>query len=78
VASRTRVIPEVVDIDKRGLGITVKPEDPGSLADAIILLLKDKALRQDMGGKGRDYVERERSWRIVAKRTQGIMEALRS
>jgi len=78
VASRTRVIPEVVDIDKRGLGITVKPEDPGSLADAIILLLKDKVLRQDMGGKGRDYVERERSWRIVAKRTQGIMEALRS
>jgi len=78
VASRTDVIPEVVDLDTRGLGMTVKPEDPGALADAIILLLKDKALRQDMGEKGRDYVERERSWRIVAKRTQGIMEALRS
>jgi len=78
VASRTRVIPEVVDLERRGLGITVKPEDPGSLADAIILLLKDKALRRDMGEKGRDYVERERSWRIVAKKTQDIMEALRS
>jgi glycosyltransferase involved in cell wall biosynthesis len=77
VASRTDVIPEVVDLDTRGLGITVKPEDPGALADAIILLLKDKALRQDMGEKGRDYVERERSWRIVAKQTQEIMEALR-
>jgi glycosyltransferase involved in cell wall biosynthesis len=78
VASRTGAIPEVVDLDRRGLGITVKPEDPGALADAITLLLQDKALQRDMGEKGRDYVERERTWKIVAKRTQDIMEALRS
>jgi glycosyltransferase involved in cell wall biosynthesis len=78
VASRTGAIPEVVDLDRRGLGITVKPEDPGALADAITLLLRDKALQRDMGKKGRDYVERERTWKIVAKRTQDIMEALRS
>ncbi len=78
VASRTSVIPEVVDLDRRGLGITVKPEDPGALADAIIRLLKDNALRRKMGDEGRDYVETERNWRIVARRTQDIMQAMRS
>ena len=78
VASRTVVIPEVVDLERRGLGITVKPEDPVALADAIIRLLRDNALRRKMGDEGRDYVERERNWRIVARRTQDIMQALRS
>jgi glycosyltransferase involved in cell wall biosynthesis len=76
VASRTDVIPEVVDLNRRGLGITVKPEDPGALADAIIRLLKDNPLRRKMGDEGRDYVERERSWKIVAQRTQDIIEAM--
>ena len=78
VASRTGVIPEVVDLNRRGLGITVKPEDPGALAVAIIRLLKDNALRRKMGDEGRDYVERERNWKIVAQRTQDIMQAMRS
>jgi glycosyltransferase involved in cell wall biosynthesis len=78
VASRTVAIPEVVDLNRRGLGITVKPEDPDALADAIIRLLKDNALRRKMGDEGRDYVERERNWKIVAQRTQDIMQAMPS
>lgn len=76
VASQTSVIPEVVDLSTRGLGITVKPEDESALAEAILRLLRDEALRRKMGEEGRQYVERERNWKIVAQRTQDIMEAL--
>jgi glycosyltransferase involved in cell wall biosynthesis len=78
VASRTSVIPEVVDLGERQLGITVQPEDPNALAATIVRLLKDEKLRERMGRGGRDYVERERNWEIVAKRTQDIMYALHS
>ena len=73
VASRTSVIPEVVDLGERQLGITVQPEDPNALASAILRLLKDKGLKGKMGKGGRAYVEKERSWKIVAQKTQGIM-----
>jgi glycosyltransferase involved in cell wall biosynthesis len=75
VASQTEVIPEVVDLGQRGLGITVEPEDPNALARAILHLLKDEGLREKMGRGGRDYVEKERSWKIVAQKTQGIMHS---
>jgi glycosyltransferase involved in cell wall biosynthesis len=54
----------------------VKPEDPVALADAILRLLKDEGLSEKMGKWGRDYVERERNWSIVAQKTQDIMHAL--
>jgi glycosyltransferase involved in cell wall biosynthesis len=76
VASHTEVIPEVVDLSERGLGIIVKPEDASALAEAILRLLKDDKLRREMAKEGRDYVERERSWKIVAQRTQVIMRSL--
>lgn len=76
VASQTEVIPEVVDLDQRQLGITVQPGDPNALAGAILRLLRDEGLREKMGKGGRDYVEKERTWRIVAQNTQGIMQAL--
>jgi glycosyltransferase involved in cell wall biosynthesis len=74
VASRTDVIPEVVDLTERGLGITVTPEDPGALAKAILRLLKNEEMREEIGKEGRNYVERERSWKIVAKKIQTIMQ----
>jgi len=76
VASETEVIPEVVDLTKKGLGITVKPEDAGALAMAIIRLLKNDALREQMGKDGRNYVKQERSWKVVAQKTQCIMHTL--
>ncbi len=49
VASQTEVIPEVVDLSQRELGITVQPEEPNALARAILRLLKDGTLREKMG-----------------------------
>jgi glycosyltransferase involved in cell wall biosynthesis len=76
VASETKVIPEVVDLTKKGLGIIVKPEDAGALARAIIRLLKNDVLREQMGKDGRSYVKQERSWKIVAQKTQYIIHTL--
>lgn len=76
VASQTEVIPEVVDLTKKSLGITVQPEDAKALAEAILSLLKNENLREQMGKEGRVYVERERSWKIVAEKTEEIINNL--
>ena len=73
VASETEVIPEIVDLEEKNLGITVQPEDANALADALLRLLEDEGLRAKMGEGGRDYVVRERSWKIVAEKTQKLM-----
>lgn len=78
VASHTEVIPEVDDLTKKGLGITVQPEDASALANAILRVLKNKKLQEQLGKGGRNYVERERSWKIVAQKTQAIMQSLAS
>jgi len=76
VASQTEVIPEVVDLTKKSLGITVQPEDASALANAILCVLKNKKLQEQLSKDGRNYVERERSWKIVAQKTQAIMQSL--
>jgi len=76
VASRTEVIPEVVDLTKKSLGITVQPEDASALANAILRVLKNKKLQEQLGKDGRDYVKRERSWKIVAQKIQVILHNL--
>ena len=39
-----------------------------SLAEAIVKLAGNAPLRREMGRRGRDLVERELSWRVVAER----------
>ena len=69
VASATESIPEILDIKKKRLGLTVEPENSKDLAKAILFLLNDRNLRKISGSGGRVYVEKERSWRIVAYKT---------
>lgn len=76
VASRTSVIPEVVDLEERGLGITVTPENSTALAEALLQLMADDSLRLRLGQGGRQYVLGERSWRRVAERTCDILKGL--
>ncbi|MCJ7497128.1 MAG: glycosyltransferase family 4 protein [candidate division Zixibacteria bacterium] len=56
VATRVGGIPEVIQDQKTG--ILVLPEDPHSLASAIITLLKDRNLATRLGEKGRERVEK--------------------
>lgn len=76
IASNTSVIPEIIDINKKKLGLTVEPENSDDLANAILLLLRDKHLRKKLGSGGRAYVVKERNWKIVAHKTLTQMQDL--
>ena len=56
VAARAGATPEVVDDGRTG--ILVPTEDPASLAEAILKLLRDPVLRDRMGAAGRETVTR--------------------
>jgi glycosyltransferase involved in cell wall biosynthesis len=49
-----------------GCGRFVDPDDPRSLADALIALADDPALAQRMGARARDLAETEFSWDTLA------------
>lgn len=50
-------------VEKNNIGILVNPEDKKSLANAIIILLKNPKMRQEMGERARQLAERELSWK---------------
>ena len=58
-------IKEVVKNEETGL--LVKP-DSQELANAILKLLSDKALREKMGQAGREFVSKHFSWEICAEK----------
>lgn len=65
VASRTGGITDLVEDGRNGL--LVPPGDAGALADAILRLLGDAALRAAMGGEGRRRAEIYSTERMVEK-----------
>lgn len=73
VASNTAVIPEIIDIKERSLGMTVKPEDSDELARAILFFLENGEKAIKMGNRGREYIQSERSWEAVARKTNNLI-----
>jgi len=65
IASHVGGMPELVVDGETGL--LVPPSDSGALARAILRLLSDPALRQDMGQAGRRRVVRFQSSTIVTQ-----------
>lgn len=47
-------------------GVLVDPLDPGSIADAVIRLMRDPALACRLGENGRSWVESEMNWNRAA------------
>ncbi|MDT8368603.1 MAG: glycosyltransferase family 4 protein [Longimicrobiales bacterium] len=74
VASRVGGIPEAV-VDER-TGVLVEPDDPASLARALIRLLADADLRARMGAEARAWVRTERSLAVMVRETRTLYEAL--
>jgi glycosyltransferase involved in cell wall biosynthesis len=72
VATRVGGLPDVV---RDGItGLLVPPADARSLAQAIIRLLKDSALRQKMGQNAKQFSEKELSWDKVAEKTLKVYQ----
>jgi glycosyltransferase involved in cell wall biosynthesis len=57
-------------------GIPVPLEDSRGLAEAVMTLLKDKSLREEMGRNGRKFVMDNLSWEIAAKRLLQVAESV--
>jgi glycosyltransferase involved in cell wall biosynthesis len=55
-------------IEEAQCGLAVPPEDPKALADAILSLYNDKALRVRLGQNGRRYAEEHLSLKVASKR----------
>jgi glycosyltransferase involved in cell wall biosynthesis len=69
-------IPNLEFIEEQNAGLLVEPENPEELAKAVIKLMKDESLREEMGKKGRDFVVRYYSWEANARRVAEVCENL--
>jgi len=63
------------EVTEARCGIVVPPDDIGSLASAVVRLLRNPEQRTQMGEAGRSYVATKKSWSEVARR---IFELCRS
>lgn len=61
-------------LEENNAGLLVNPENPQEFANAVIKLLQDESLRNQMGKNGRKYVVENHSWKIVAKRVAEVFE----
>lgn len=70
VGCRRGAIPSLVSdgID----GLLVKWEDPGSLAEALVALLKDPARASAMGTAGKDKAHQKYTWRRIGERFRNV------
>ena len=57
VAARACALPELIDDGRHGFLVT--PDEPSELAEALIRLGKDEALRRAMGERGAERVDRD-------------------
>jgi len=55
-------------LEKNNAGILVEPENPDALAKAVIKLLGNDKLRDEMGRNGREYIVKNQSWECVASK----------
>ena len=63
-------------LESSNSGIPVIPDNPNELAKAIIKLLNDKQLREQMGKNGREMVVSNYSWENTAKKTMEVLESI--
>jgi glycosyltransferase involved in cell wall biosynthesis len=73
VASKVGGIPDVVKNGENGL--LVPPRDSEDLADAVIYLLENKDIREQMGKNGRKKAK-DYSWETIAEDTEKVYEGL--
>ncbi len=58
-------------------GVVVPPDDPEAFAEGLMVLLRDSALRSQMGRAARQFAEQHCSWDEVARQTARAFEGVR-
>jgi glycosyltransferase involved in cell wall biosynthesis len=74
VASNTCGINELIIPNETGILVPV--ENPQALADGIISLLKNPEQRASMGGKAREYVSQNLTFKKIAEEYVELYKAL--
>jgi len=74
VASRTGGIPEI--IENNITGILIERGNKESLANAILKILSDQDLAEQLGNNGRKIAEAKYSWSLVAEEIEGVYKKL--
>ena len=65
------------EILEAGCGIIAGEDSPAALAEAIVKLIREPLLGEEMGLAGRMYVERGHSWESVARKVELVCEQAR-
>ncbi len=73
IAADTPATKELIDHGQNGLIVS---QDPRSVAESINLLLDDAAFARTLGRRGRDKVDEQFRWPLVAKRVSSAYERL--
>lgn len=72
VASNVAALEEIVQEGKTGL--LFKKDNPNDLARVLLKLIQDENLRKRLGKNAREWVEKEKDWKILAKKVASVYE----
>ena len=72
----TEIVGLAKEIKERNAGKIVMPKDVKELANAIIDILQDKKVAEEMGVNGRRLVEERYSWEKIAKLINGVYKVM--
>lgn len=65
-------------VEERKTGLLVPPGSARELAEAVVTLLQDEALRREMGRRAREVAEERYSWSIVSEQIVRVYEEVLS
>ena len=54
-------------------GLLIDGESPESITEAVVRLARNRALRDEMGQRGREMITAEYDWKVVATRIESVM-----
>ena len=63
-------------VERFGLGLRYEPEDAGSFAEKLGILLDDAALRDAAGARARDYCREHLDWMVTLRPVFSVVERL--